>query len=298
MEEKPTPKQQLPYPFNQDLSDVLRHLNRRTVFGRKGLANDPVTAAYLAAAMRLVSQHLGPVSELEETETANGEEIDRSLLGFLSQRTVAAEVAHNPDPFVRLGSVPTMRSTWKSQSDFIADLLSFAFWPGYYPESYQEVRAVGAERLANGPDLAAAIEDLAYRVAAALDEMVSFRLQLIAIASAERHEVVRQALTDKYHRAKALWRQVYGEFLEARGLRLRPGITLDQLTDILTAMVEGTTLRGIGDPAAGVLDRVEHRSLIGTAALALLHGCLQPVESSDHRSVAQAVQDMADRSGG
>ena len=43
-----TLKQELPYPYNQDLSKILRGLNRRTSFSRRRLANDPVTAAYLA----------------------------------------------------------------------------------------------------------------------------------------------------------------------------------------------------------------------------------------------------------
>ena len=55
-----TLKQQLPHPYNQDLSKILRGLNRRTQFARRRLANDPVTAAYLAAAVRLIQRHLGP----------------------------------------------------------------------------------------------------------------------------------------------------------------------------------------------------------------------------------------------
>jgi hypothetical protein len=43
-------KRQLPFPYNQDLSKVLTHLDRRTPFGRERLANDAVTAAYVAAA--------------------------------------------------------------------------------------------------------------------------------------------------------------------------------------------------------------------------------------------------------
>jgi hypothetical protein len=48
--EKPRRKQYLPHPYNQDLSKILRGLNRRTPFGRKRAANDPLTAAYLHAA--------------------------------------------------------------------------------------------------------------------------------------------------------------------------------------------------------------------------------------------------------
>jgi len=44
-------KQQLPYPYDQDLSKVLRGLKRRNPITRRSRqANDPVTAAYLAAA--------------------------------------------------------------------------------------------------------------------------------------------------------------------------------------------------------------------------------------------------------
>jgi hypothetical protein len=123
----------------------------------------------------------------------------------------------------------------------------------------------------------------------------SFRLQLLAIAAAERNEVIRLVVAAKCHRAHVLWRQAYAEFLEARGLRLRAGMTLDQLTSILTAVVEGARVRAISDPSAEILDHIEHRSLLGTAALAILNGCLEPVEDSDHRSVGQALEDMAYR---
>jgi len=294
MGDVPTPKQRLPYPYNQDLSDVLSHLNRRTVLGRRGAANDVVTAGYLAAAMRLVGQHVGP-ADPEDAENLAGDGVDRSVLSFLSQRAVAAELANNPEPFPRMGNVATMRSTWKSQADFIADLISFALWSGYYPESYQETRAAGAERLASDASPALAIEDLAYRVAQALQEMVSFRLQLIAIASAERCEIVQRSLAAKYHRAHESWKQVYAEFLDIRGLRLRPGITLDQITCILTSIVEGSILRAISDPDADVIDHIEHRSLLGTAATVLFNGCVEPIESTDRRSVAEALDDMVQR---
>ena len=132
-------KQRLPYPFNQDLSQILHHLNRRTAFGRQEAANDLVTAAYLAAGMRLVSQHVGPADKADEAVGLDDGSVDRSVLAVLSQRAEAADMANNPGLFPRCGNVSTMRSTWKSQSDYIADLFGFAFSPGYYPESYQEV---------------------------------------------------------------------------------------------------------------------------------------------------------------
>jgi len=102
-------KQQLPYPYDQDLSKVLRGLNRRTPFGRRRLANDPVTAAYLTAAVRLIQRHLGPGATRTMADPEDADSICRPLLSFLSQRAIAAEVDHNPPPFHRLGRVSTMR---------------------------------------------------------------------------------------------------------------------------------------------------------------------------------------------
>src|SRR5215469_3607924 len=94
-----TLKQQLPYPYDQDLSPVLRNLNRRTPFGRRRQANDPVTAAYLAAAVRLIQRHLGPGGIRTPEDPEDPDSIPRPLLNFLSQRAVAAEVDHNPARF-------------------------------------------------------------------------------------------------------------------------------------------------------------------------------------------------------
>jgi hypothetical protein len=104
-----TPKQQLPYPYDQDLSKILVGLNRRTPFARRRLANDPVTAAYLAAAVRLIQRHLGPGANRAAADPDDHDSIERAVLSFLSQRAVAAEVCPNPPPFHRVGRVSTMR---------------------------------------------------------------------------------------------------------------------------------------------------------------------------------------------
>jgi|SRR6516162_4458070 len=97
---------------------------------REGKACDPVTAAYIAAGMRLVQRYLGPQARQMPVDQDNEIAVERPLLSFLSQRAVAAEVAKNPEPFPRVGNVATLRSTWRSHSDFIADLLN-SFQPGY-----------------------------------------------------------------------------------------------------------------------------------------------------------------------
>ncbi len=75
-------KQQLPYPYNQDLSKVLRGLKRRNPIGRRRQANDPVTAAYLAAAMRLIQRHLGPGAGRRPADPADADSVDRPMLCY------------------------------------------------------------------------------------------------------------------------------------------------------------------------------------------------------------------------
>src|ERR1035437_3281659 len=133
MDEEQPLKSQLPFPYNKDLSSVLTHLNRRTAAGRSRLANDPVTAAYLSAAMRLIERHLGPGAERTPLDPDDENSFTRPLLAFLSQRAVAAEVSNNPHPFPRIGSASTLRATWETTSDFVADLLSFGLLPEQYP---------------------------------------------------------------------------------------------------------------------------------------------------------------------
>lgn len=136
--EAKTLKQELPYPYNQDLSQILRNLNRRTPFGRRRQANDPVTAAYLFAAAQLIQRHLGPGASRSPSDPEDPDAIERPLLSFLSQRAVAAEVDRNPPPFHRVGRVSTMRERWRHQSGFIADVLRFGLWAWHYPAAHQD----------------------------------------------------------------------------------------------------------------------------------------------------------------
>lgn len=285
-------KQQLPFPYNQDLSQVLQRLDRRTPFSRNRLANDPVTAAYLAAAMRLIEQTLGPDAKRILADPDDDSSISRPLFGFLSQRAVAAEVANNPDPFPKTGNVPTMRSTWKSHSDFIADLLSFALLSHHYPSGHEEEVAAGAEQLIDGPDPVQAVHDLAYGDAAMLAELSTFRLRLVSAAAAEGDDIICNAMSRASQRARAMWMQVYTEFFRARGLQLRNGLTLEEFADILTAVLQGAAFRGLFDSSAAPLDPSRKRSLTGTAALALILGCLERIEEADDRTLEEAVHSM------
>jgi hypothetical protein len=285
-------KQRLPYPYNQDLSGVLRRLDRRTPFSRKRLANDPVTAAYIAAAMRLIQRHLGPEAERVLADPEDENSIGRPLLAFLSQRAVAAEVANNPDPFPKCGTTATLRSRWRSHSDFIADLLNFGLWSVHSPAGYDAKIGPETERLIEGPDFVEAAHRLAYYDLTFLIGETTFRLEMIAAAAAEGDEVIQEALVQSHRGFIKPWKQLYAEMLLARGLQLRPGIDLDDFAEILAALVSGFGVRGVGVSKSLAVDHDKQRSLFGSAALALLLGCVERTDNATQTSVEEAVSQM------
>ena len=285
-------KSQLPYPYNQDLSKVVTHVDRRTPFSRERLANDPVTAAYMAAAMRLVGRHLGPGPERIPVDPRDENSLARPLFSFISQRAVADEVMNNPDPFPRQGSVSTMRSTWASHSDFIADLINFTFWPGYHSDSFNDKVAAGAERLLEGPDVTQAVHDLAYLNVADEVSTPTFRLSHVAMCAADGDKTVGDAIAEGYERILAPWKELYAAFIETRGLRLRPGITIDDMANVLSALVDGLALRTVGNPSPALVDHDRKRTVLGTAALALVYSFLEPAGNASGLTLEQAVQEM------
>jgi len=285
-----TLKEQLPYPYNQDLSKVLRALNRRTPFARRRQANDPVTAAYLRAAVRLIQRHLGPGASREPADAKDADSISRPLLSFLSQRAVAAEVGHNRPPFPRIGRVSTLRERWKRQSDFVADVLRFGLWAWHYPTAHQSEIADAKEEMIRGPDPVRGLHRLCYWDMTRLLATPMFRLELIAAAEAEGDPLISDAIAGRHRENSRLWKDFYGEFLRSRGLRIRTGITLDDFDILVAAIADGLALRALADPAAPIVDHTRRRCLLGTAALALIAGCLEPAEQGHGLTLEQAAR--------
>jgi hypothetical protein len=269
----------LPFPFDQDLSGVLKRLDRRNPESRARLANDLVTKALLCAAMRLLERHLGPGAERHLMDADDERSIDRPALAFLTQQAVAEELTQNPDPLPKRGDTHLLRDRWATKSDFIADVLRFCLWSRHYVGRYEEQIAEEAERLIVGPDFVAAIHSVCYMDLCTLIDMPMYRLQLIASAWAEGDPVIRQAAADNYAEVNAVWQPIHKQAIEAHGLALREGLTFDDIAYILSAVAEGLALRSLADPEARVFDHEKRTSLFGTAALALVAGCTEPAES-------------------
>jgi hypothetical protein len=288
-----TLKQQLPYPYNQDLSKILRGLNRRTSYARRRLANDPVTAAYLAAAVRLIQRHLGPGARRRAADPDDRDSIERPVLGFLSQRAVAAEVDRNPPPFHRVGRVSTMRERWRHQSAFVADVLRFGLSASHYYSGVREDEVAEAiDQIVSGQDAVPGIDRLCSLMMARLLTSPMFRLGLVAAAEAEGDPVIREAISERHGEARPLWRKSCDDFLRSRDLRVRPGITVDDCIALLSALADGLAMRALADPSSRALDLDGQRSLLGMGALALILGCLQSTGCAENESLEKAVSDL------
>jgi hypothetical protein len=119
-----------------------------------------------------------------------------------------------------------------------------------------------------------------------------FRLGLIAAAEAEGDAVIRDAVSERHRENSPRWEHFYKEFLRSRSLRIRPGVTLDDCINLLAAVADGLAIRALTDPAARVVDDARRSSLLGTAALALIAGCLERTDQSKSVPLEQAVRDM------
>lgn len=280
-------KRTLPFPYSLDLLGVLRHIktNRRTDAGRAALANDPLTASYLCAGKLLLDQHLGPERHCECLVDHDS----RGLLNFLSQRNVVKALSGVGSAFPKKGSVRSLRDRWPRQDGYKADLIAFVVWKENYRPGYRQYRETVTKRLVHDEDFVRAVQETAYWHTAEGIKLPSVRLSLALMAAAGGDPDVAEAISAAYRDYLGSWQGLYEDVMRARGLQLRAGLTLDDLTNALSVATDGTILRAIGDPAVSVLDHEQQRSLMGTIALAILNSFLERPDDTDGLTLEETV---------
>lgn len=121
-----------------------------------------------------------------------------------------------------------------------------------------------------------------------------FRFGLMASAQAGCDKAIRGAVVERHRDNGGEWRRYCDQFLHARGLQVRPGVSIDDCVTLLTALADGLTLHALADPGPGrgtarVIDHEERSSLLSTGALALIVGCVEPSGSADGLTLEQAA---------
>ena len=289
--------------YDGPLDDVainVRTKSRKTSTGLD-LANSPLTRAFLEAGRRLAENDLlGNIPEAKRTFRPLS---SLTREGVIDEAKVILRQARNDDHIARAlyGTVPdrggrrtrpsagTLRDRWDVLPLFLGDLVRYVLRERYSLTDGMLDAATRAE-LCETPDFSVAVDKVAYddmRVVYA-DE-TSARFQHLITALADFHEEIRTALGGVYEHSFSYWRGVYAEILEARGVSLRPGITLDELTMMLTGMAQGLSLRHIGATIGTVVDHHHRHSLLGKATQILIAGAIDP---GDGREVAAVVDEL------
>ncbi|WP_018349992.1 hypothetical protein [Longispora albida] len=265
-----------------DLGDVVTSLNRRDPVVRARLANHPLTRAYLEAGVRLADREFFAAP-------APAEGFPRPL-STLTRENVIAEVANEPSDLAKRASVGSFRDRWAYFTDYLSDLARYTMrirrWSLHNQLAEQAVPAL------SGGDFVAALEEIAYRdmTSVAGNPSTAMRYRFLLTAWAGQDEPLRQVMSSVYRDITVHWAAMCEAVFAARGLRLRPGVTFEDLATLLTALAEGLALRAAGDPEAPLIDHAGRRSLLGTAAMALFAGM---VDGGDARSLADVVEELA-----
>jgi hypothetical protein len=289
--------------YDGPLDDVainVRTKSRKTSTGLD-LANSPVTRAYLEGGRRLAENELlGYVRDQERTFRP---------LGTLTKKRVIDEAkaifreARGDERIARAlyGTVPelerpttkpsagTLRDRWDVLPYYLGDLVRYVLRERYSLTDGMLDETTRAE-LRETAAFSAAVDKVAYEdMKVVYADETSARFQYLMTGLADFHEEVREALGGVYEHSFGYWRGVYAEILEARGVSLRPGISLDELTMMLTGMAQGLSLRHIGAASGKVVDHHNQRSVLGKASQILIAGAIDP---GDGREVAEVVDEL------
>lgn len=264
--------------YDDDLSAVVRNVRRRTETMSRQLANNPLTRAYLEAGVRLLHREFsGPPGD------------DRFLrpLAGLTRQAVIAEVANGPTELPSRGTIGSFRDRWEYFPDYLSDLARYTLRLRRW-SPHNRLAGEAAPELSDG-DFSAAVHEVCFRDMALVVASTELRFRFLATALAEHDEHVREAMASMYHDLTATWTDVCAAAVTGRGLTLRPGVTLEDLTTILIALAEGLALRAVSDPAAPILDSSRRRALLGQAALALFIGTVDPGDGANLDQAADKI---------
>lgn len=289
--------------YDGPLDDVainVRTKSRKTSTGLD-LANSPVTRACLEGGRRLAeSELLGHVHDQKRTfrplgtltkkrvideakaifrEARDNQRIARALYG-----TVPEKERPTTKP-----SAGTLRDRWDILPYYLGDLVRYVLRERYSLTDGMLDETTRAE-LRETAAFSVVVDKVAYEdMKVVYADETSARFQYLMTGLADFHEEIRDALGGVYEHSFGYWRDVYAEILDARGVSLRPGITLDELTMMLTGMAQGLSLRHIGAASHKVVDHHNRRSVLGKASQILIAGAIDP---GDGREVTEVVDEL------
>jgi hypothetical protein len=257
-----------------DFFDLAPFITERTLRAAGGRLRDPRVKGLLDAGMQLL---------LDRIDSGIG-----SPFRFSSADDVCAEALYHPpfrsepmddvdglaravpfrgpDERAALDSARfAFKAIWSRLEHYHADLAMYTLtMPAWFAGG--EIAGTALQRLV---DRTGSVDTVLEHIACenlTLFEDSLFRVQLVMQAMAPGEDLIRDALDRMYGNIDRTWTLVYQGFLDHFGARLRPDVSVLDITHILTAVTEGTGLRRLVQfDDKSIFDAVQKRSILGKA---------------------------------
>ena len=178
---------------------------------------------------------------------------------------------------------------WTSKAQYLADLVR------YILDNRRMVHGTPEQRsrqlvmaLKDRPDFRDFVQAAAREEMDSLAEDPAFAVQLHMWAASRTHEWVRELMAAGYAEGTEHWSEAYALVLRFYGLRLRRGFDERRLAVILTALLDGLTVRHGLEP-----DAVDD-DLFPDAVLAVLLGLLEREDSDPTVSLLEAFDNLTE----
>lgn len=260
---------------HEDLSQLLSEIPEE-------LADDRARS-FLIAGERLLLQQMG-LDEADESPTPFKE-----VLAGISRRRVVAE-AQRGESNASL-TEGCLRHRWQRMSEYLSDLVHFALRSlllrVQHPEQMLDLRSASSET-----PMVRMIERIAYQEVATTHQNQAFRLQLAFQAFFPHDEVIARALRQVDRRQVDGWRELYSGILKDRELRLRPGVTVENLTLAMHLAGQAVAFRAVlgeGESRGRyekAIDPEKETTFLSQFALALL---MEFIDPGDGRTLHEAA---------
>ncbi len=252
----------------------------------------PTKELYLEAGIRIIKDAYSLLGEHDEEldDQQQSAPFGGDLLAFLTPTQVCERAGRE--------SVSSFYAQWPQVSGgreaYVLDLLRYMF---RHLHSFvrREERESIVDQLEDGTrngDIAQTIYRLtAEAIKRDLLQDTLWYLQLTLSASLHprnpqsKHLPIRQCIQVLYRAFDDYYQPQYQEFLQRRQLKLRGGLPLNALTDIIGALSEGLALRHQAEDT----EPAEHHNLFGLAVLALINSLVIHPDFDDGESIEDMV---------
>jgi hypothetical protein len=193
----------------------------------------------LEAGRRLIAAQVTPRPAVARDSER---EIDRPVLSWLDTGRVFDEMRRGPMELPQQPSDGSFKYRWELRSHYIVDLVSYVNWLQFW-EAYTRHAAQSRKEMLEAASFSSSLHEAAYveMELATRDDIYPTQVHLQPLALADPR--IRESLQDLYDSVFNNWTPTYEALFEKNGWKLRPNMTFEKLSIMLTAEAEGIGLR-------------------------------------------------------